>query len=330
MLKVTIGGADFTAALIGSPGIKDDLNATCRVLTFAVEQLKNPQLLVGRKAELFYNGVRWFTGEIKTHSIDATGNTGFKVYDPLFSLSKNPDDYYFKQQTANQIFTTLAGKCGVKVSSIANTGAVFPYLYYPGSNPDKIAIDVLARTKSANGRKFWFRYDPVKDGIVLFERVIAANIWAFQTGVNLLSASKTDSIEELCSTVKLVNRETGKVITKTNADAQANYGKTQYFEEVNSDTGDMNGKASELLAELSKVSTTMGISGVNPNGVMNQFYTGDPIYIEEPNTGMVGGYFIRNISHTFKASGLIQIDADVEYTPELPAIQFDEADKKDK
>lgn len=328
MIKITVGGADFTPALADEPTIQDQLNANCRMLTFKVQQIKNPQQLVGRTAELLYNGVRWFTGEVKRHSIDATGRTEFVVYDPLFFLAKNPDDYYFKNQTATQVVNTLAGKCGVKIASVANTGTVFPYLYYPGSSPEKITIDVLARTKAANGRKFWFRYDPIKDGLTLFERKIPAKLWAFQLGVNLLNASKTDSIEELCSTVKLVNRETGKVVTKTNADAQGQYGKTQYFEEVNNDVKDVDGRASTLLTDLSKVTTTMNLSGVNPKGVMAQFFTGDAIYVEEPNTGTAGGYYIRNVTHTFKAENLIQIDADVDCTQELPAIQFDGADKK--
>lgn len=331
MLKVTIGGSDFTEVLTGAPQIQDQLNAVCRTLQFSVEQIRNPQRLVGYQAELFYKGVRWFVGDVKTHGIDATGNTTFKVCDPLFFLGKNPDDYYFKQQTATQIVNTLAGKCGVKLASVANTGAVFPYLYYPGSSstPEKIIIDALARTKSANGKKFWFRYDPVKDGLDLFERSIPPKLWALQSGVNLTSASKTESIEELCSTVKLVNRETGKVVVKTNADAQARYGTTQHFEEVNNDVTDINGKANELLEELAKVAVTMSISAVNPNGVMGQLFSGDAIYVEEPNTGMAGGYYIRNITHTFSARGLITIDADVDKTQELPAIQFADADKKE-
>lgn len=325
MIKITIGGSDYTAVLASEPTITDQLNANCRILNFSVEQLKNPQLLVGYKSELFYNGVRWFTGDIKNHRITATGNIEYQVNDPLFFLSKNPDDYYFKNQTATQIIKAMADKCGVKVASLANTGAVFPYLYYPGALPEKIAIDTLERTRNANGKKYWFRYDPVKDGLILFERTIPAKLWAFQLGVNLLSASKTDSIEELCSTVKLVNRETGKVVTKTNADAQARYGKTQHFEEVNKDTKDVDGKANELLAKLSKVTTTMNMAAVNPDGVMNQFYTGDAIYVEEPNTGMVGGYYIQNVIHTFRAKGLIQLDFDLLNAPDLPAIQFEDA-----
>lgn len=330
MIEIKIGGSNFTEALVSEPSINDQINATCRILDFSIQQERNPQRLVGHKVELLYNGVRWYVGEVKAQNIDASGSMKLTVYDLLFRLGKNADDYYFKKQTATQIAKTLASTCEIKVASIANTGAVFPYLYYPGANPDKIIIDTLARTKSANGRKFWFRYDPIKDGLTLFERKVPSKLWALQRGVNLSSASKTESIEDLYSSVKLINRETGKVVVKTNANAKSSYGKTQHFEEVNNDVTDINAKATELLTELSAVAVSMNVTAVNPDGVMGQFYTGDAIYVEEPNTGMAGGYFIRNITQTFRAKGLIQIDADLELAPELPAIQFADADKEKK
>ena len=78
-------------------------------------------------------------------------------------------------------------------------------------------VDVLARTWNGGGDKFWFRYDPVHDGILLKRRTVPEMIWAFKTGGNLISASKERSIEEMYNTVKLINRETGKTATKVNA-----------------------------------------------------------------------------------------------------------------
>jgi len=327
-LKLTIGGSDFTPALSSEPTIQDQLNAVCRSLTFSVQQPGKPQQLTGRDVELYYNGVRWFKGQVRRQTAAANGQIDFLVYDPLYLWGKHADDWYFKTQTATQIFNTMAGKCGTTVASLANTLAVFSYLYYPGAQPEAIALDVLARTRNANGRKYWFRYDPVKDGLTLFEKTIPAKLWAFQLGVNLLSASKTDSIEELCASVKLVHRESGKVVTKTNSTAQGLYGLSQHFEEVNSDTENLETKAAALLADLSKVAVTMNVSGVNPDAAMGQFFSGDPIYVEEPNTGMVGGYYIKDVTHTIRAKNLVTMEFDLQQTPELPAIQFEDADTK--
>ena len=327
--KITIGGADFTSVITGTPQISDQLNANCRVLTFNVEQLNNPQDLLSYEVALQYNGATWFKGEVKRLGTTAEGNRTFTCYDPLFYFSRNPDDYYFKNQTGNQIIVSLAKACGIKTAAIANTGVTFPYLYYKGAKPDKIAVDVLARTHSGNGKKFWYRYDPVADGLTLFERKIAPQLWAFQLGVNILSASKEDSVEDMCTVVKVINRETGAVSVKSDAKNKAYHGTTQYFEEVNNDVKNLDAYASEKLKELNKVSTTMTLTGINPNAQMGQFYVGDAIYVEEPNTGMAGGYYIKNVTHTFLADDMIKMDFDLQYTPDLPAIQFQDADKKD-
>lgn len=329
-LKISIGGADFTEVITGTPSISDQLNACCRVMTFNAQQIKNPQNLLSYDVVLEYGGAVWYRGIIKKHGITATGDRSFTCYDPLFFFSRNPDDYYYENQTANQIVASLAGACGIKTAAIASTAAVFPYLYYKGAAPDKVAVDVLARTKEANGKKFWYRYDPVADGLTLFERAIPPNIWAFQLGVNILSASKEDSVEAMCTTVKVINRETGAVSIKSDPTNKAYHGTTQHFEEVNKEVTNLDAYAANKLKELNAVSTTMSLSGINPDAQMGQFYVGDCIYVEEPNTGMAGGYYIKNVTHTFLGDDMVKMDFDLQFTPDLPSIQFSDADKKEE
>ena len=71
------------------------------------------------------------------------------------------------------------------------------------------------------------------------------------------------------------------------------------------------------------------MSGVNSDGAMGQFFVGDPIYVEEKNTGMVGGYWITNVTHTFQSNDMIQLDFDLTATEDIPAIQYDSATKKE-
>lgn len=329
-INLTIGGTNATPALSSDLVISDDLNAVCRSLTFSIQQIGKPQAFLGRDVVFTYAGVPWYRGFIRKHSISDSGAISYTAYDPLFFWGKHADDWYFKTQTATQILQKMAETCGIKTASMANTQAVFSYLFYQGAQPEKIAIDVLARTRAANGRKFWHRYDPVEDGLILYERQPPPSIWAFQRGVNLTAASKTESVEDLYTCVKVVNREKDKVVIKTNSAAQTAYGKSQYFEEVNSDTASLDTKATELLAELSKVAVEMNISGVNPDAKIGQFFSGDPVYVEEPTTGIMGGYYIRNVTHTVSADALITLDFDIQYTSDLPAIQFEDADKKKK
>ena len=329
-ISLLVGGTDATPALTSDIVISDSLNAVCRSMSFSIQQTGTPQSLLGRDVVLTYAGVPWYRGTIKTHGLSYTGETTYTAYDPLFVWGKFPDDWYFKTQTATQILQKMANTCGVKTASLANTQAVFAYLFYQGAQPEKVAVDVLARTRAANGRKYWYRYSPTEDGLVVFERKTPPTIWAFQRGVNLTAASKTESIEDLYTSVKVVHRESGKVVVKTDSAAQTAYGKSQHFEEVNSDTVNLDTEATELLAELSKVAVDMSIAGVNPDATMGQFFSGDPVYVEEATTGIMGGYYIKNVTHTISADALIKLDLDIQLTLDLPAIQFENADEEKK
>lgn len=163
--------------------------------------------------------------------------------------------------------------------------------------------------------------------ILLKRRTVPEMIWAFKTGGNLISASRERSIEEMYNTVKLINRETGKTAIKVNAKNKALYGNTQYYEEISDKDKNLSKMAKQKLKSLSKITSTMSMSGLNSDGAMGQFFVGDPIYVEEKNTGMVGGYWVRNVSHTFLADDAIQLDFDLTATEDIPEIQYDNSKK---
>lgn len=332
MIDIRLNDQSLREILTAPPKITDQANGVCRVLEFEVaysDQLAN---FLGQPVELWYNGERWFFGFLlrrgKTHDRKVT----FKAYDPLFYFKRTQDDYYIKNQTATQGFQYLAEQVGVKVYKLEDTGAVFEALYYSNSTPDKIAVDLMARTYKANTKKFWYRYNPGVDeeGVYLYERTIPAKVWAFTVGINLTSASIEESVEETCSVIKLVNRETGKTVYEINNEALLQYGHQIHFEEIDKDKADtMESYAKELLAKLSVVTTTMNIEGVNPDRTMPQFFSGDVIYVEEELTGIIGGFYIRNVTHTFESDNLVDVSAEIIEAPDIPEIQYQDA-KEDK
>ncbi|MHB1167341.1 MAG: XkdQ/YqbQ family protein [Carboxydocellales bacterium] len=327
-LDLQTNGLSLRELLAGPPRITDSLEAVCRTLEIPVQNPGTLKSYLGKPVELWYGGKRWFYGILFKKNSRDTGEESYAVYDPLYYFKKNPDDYYIKNMTATQGFKYLADQVGVKVCKLANTGAVFKALYYQGAEPDKIGIDLLVRTADANGKKFWFRYQPDydNDGLILFERVVPSLVWAFQAGINLTSASIEESIDEIANVVKLVNRETGKVVTKVDAASRSAYGTLKYFEEVDKDKAKtMEKDAEKKLAKLSKVSTVMSLDGVNPNQTMPQFFSGDVIYAEERRTKILGAYFIKDVTHTFVSDNLVQITAEIQRAPEVPDIQYEDA-----
>jgi hypothetical protein len=327
-LDVRLNGQSLRDLLAGPPLIKDQLNAVCRTLDIKVRAADGLVNFIGQPIELWYGGKLWYFGFMFKRGYDSVGNVNYLAYDPLYYWKKNPNDYYFKNMTGTQIAHDLGGKVGTKIGTLANTRAVFPQLYYPGAVPDKILIDTLARTAQQTGKKYWYRYDPV-EGLVIFERIVPSEIWAFQVGVNLTSARYEESIEETATVIKLVNRETGKTVTRADAEAIKRYGHMVHFEEVDKEAAPhMERKAQELLKNLAKVKITSSLEGINPDGVMPQLYSGDVIYVEEDFTQLIGAYHIQNITQTFVSDSLVQLGIDVQEAPDVPLLQYQDATKK--
>lgn len=328
MMEVHLNGWNLGGILNGPPKIGDQLNAVCRTLEFSVKKTETLDNFLGQSVELWYGGVRWFKGDLRRRGFKSDREVSYLVYDPLFYLGKNPDDHYFKNSTATQDFRDVAAKIGIKVAKLADTGAVLPAAYYDNAEADKVLIDRLARTKEANSRNFWYRYDPVLDGLLLFEKIVPAEVWAFRTGANgtLISAEMEESVEDTIAVVELINRNTGKKVIRTNSEVLKAYGRTVHREQVDKDeTAIMEELANRRIKELSKVNVTMKAEGINPNSIMPQFYSGDVIYVEEKNSGLVGGYYIRNITQTFQSSNLIALSFDLTAAPDIPTVQFDDA-----
>jgi hypothetical protein len=329
-MDVVCNGQSLRELLAEPPKINDQLESICRTLELKIRKTADLENYMGQPVEYWYNGERWFIGFLMRREVSADGFLSCSAYDPLFFLKKHPDDYYFKNQTGKQIFGILAEKSGIRVKSLGNTGAAFPHLYYQGQDADKIAIDVIARINKATGKKFWFKYDPAynNDGLVLFERVLPAEVWVFQVGVNLTSASKEENIEDLITTVKLVNRETGKTVIKQDQEATKQYGHRVLFEEVDKEHAKIMEKtAADKLKKLCKVTCRMSFSGVNPAAAMPQFFGADVIYVEEPITKIIGAYHIESVSHTFVSDSLINLDMEIREAPEAPEIQYEDATK---
>jgi len=324
MIQVEVNGQDIRPLLASPPRIQDNINATCRTLSLKPYKSRDLENYLGQPVKLRYSNEIWFYGFLRSRRYNSNGQAEYTAADPLIFMKNNPGDYYFKNITANQGMKQLAEKTGVKIGQLENTGAVLSQLFYENKDPDKIAIDLLARTYRENSKKYWFRYDPEK-GLILFERKTPKKVWAFQVGVNLEQAEYKDSIEKTVTIVKLVNRETGKVVTKGDSQSIKQYGPYTHFEEVDKQAAKiMDQLANDLLKQKGKVEKSQSIKGINP-GTMPQFYSGDVIYVEEEKTKLIGAYHIKNAVQTFKSDNLIELKFDIQEAPDVPIIEYENA-----
>lgn len=318
-LKLIINNQDVAPLLTSPPVITDQIDAVCRTLEFTLQATDSLSNYLGQAVQLYLGGERWFYGFLEVRGWESSGQITYKVYDPLYFLKKNPYDYYFKAITADQIAAEVCSVTGVKVGSLAPTGYVLPAKLYQKTEGDKVITDALYLTKQATGRAFWYRFSPAEGaafGTQLFERVLPDRIWAFQRGVNLTGARYEESLEEHYNVVRLVNRETGKTVTKLDEQAVLDFGARTYFDEVDKDAADtMDQTAAQLLTEKNTVKTSISLEGINRGLAMGQFFTGDAIYVEEDQTGTFGAYYVKNVTQTILGGKDVQLAFDVETDP---------------
>jgi hypothetical protein len=330
-LQLIINKQDVAPLLSAPPRISDDIDAVCRTLEFQLQAAEGLDNYLGQQVELYVNGRREFFGFLEVRSWDSNGTVTYKVFDPLYFLAKNPDDYYFPDGlTASQRAETVLKNVGVARGKIAPTGVVLPASFYKGAAGDQVIIDSLVKTVKAGGKKFWLRFDPSVEsfGATIFERKLPAEAWAFQRGVNLISATYEESLEDHYNVVVLVNRETGKAVVKYDPQAIKDFGARTYFEEVDKDHANtMDRNALELLKTGKQVKTNISIEGVNDDLVMPIFFVGDVIYVEDDMTQAMGAYYIRRVEHTIHSSRRITLVMDVELTPDVPAVIFEDAER---
>ncbi|HMM21078.1 MAG TPA: glycoside hydrolase [Selenomonadales bacterium] len=328
-MEIRVGKYNLTNILAGPPKLTDQLEAVCRTLDFTLCSPADLPELYGSPVELWYRGGRWFFGFLFVQEADSSGQVTCKAYDPLYYMKKAPDDYYFKGMTASQGLRALAERTAIVAGSIADTGAVLDQLYYAGKTPDKIAIDLLARSYRKNGRKFWFRFnpedDPKKFGLEVFERVRPQKAWAFQYGVNLTRAAAKGTIEETTPVVRFLNRETGKQTLLVDAEAMKSYGHMIRFREVNkNDATAMAAEAKDLFEQVKVPRREQSIEGINPEGRMPMFRSGDLVYAEEKRTRLCGGYYIKNVVQTFHSERVVGLAMDLVLELGIPPVQYED------
>lgn len=332
-MRLIVGKYDLTSVLTSPPKLTDQLEGICRTLDFTAYSPSPLPKLYGSPVELYYREKRWFFGFLFAQSVDDSGQLTFKAYDPLIYMKKTPNDYYFKGMTASQGLKYLAEQVGIAVANIGDTGAVLGNLYYAAKTPDKIAIDLIARTYQKTKKKFWFRFNPDPDsfGLEVFERVMPTKAWAFQYGVNLTKGRSAGTIEETTPVVRFLSRETGKEVLLVDDEALKLYGHMVTFKEVNKDdVADMDADAKALFDKLKKPKEEQTIEGINPEGKMPMFFAGDVIYAEEKHTAIAGGYYIKNVVQTFPSDRVVALTMDIQLQPDIPQVVYEDQKSDEK
>ena len=235
----------------------------------------------------------------KGRSTNSEGDLTFYGYDLMWYLLKNKEDYYFKNTTASSIMIAVCRDFNIPIGQIDDTGYIIPKLPCRGEALYDIFRKALSQTYDNNGRKFNMRMKGGK--FYCYEKKVPSMVWVLEEGVNLLEASYEESIENLRNKIKVLgngkdNEKSPIIQIYEDTNNQQLYGLLQeiYYAPDSDNQVEALDKAKKMLQNLNKVER---IADLKALGISNLF-PGDPIYVKESKTGLVGGYFAGYIWNT--------------------------------
>jgi len=276
---------------------------------------------VGKEIRFYADNVGLFRGIIFEYSISDKGSASITARDENVYLTKNTDSRRFTKMTASAIVKELCKAFDIPVGTIASTGFVIPKMIFQGKTLWDMIVTALTETRKQNGRKFSVYTNNGK----LFMKERKDNIvrWYLERGVNILSASRFQSIEDTRTAIKVEAGEKKKRITSSvkNAALVKKYGLMQHFEMADSDMkkSQLDQLAAQRLKELAKVNEEISVEALGNVEVV----AGTAVYAFESMTKLAGGFYVTADKHSFE-DGVHRMDITLSKTEDLPEIEYEE------
>ncbi|MBU5211077.1 hypothetical protein [Heyndrickxia oleronia] len=274
----------------------------------------------GGEVRVHYGNTEIFRGILFATSIDSTGAQSLTAHDPNVYLTKNSDTVRFVGKTATQILSTLCGKYGIAVGSLANTRHVIPRFIVRGKTLYDIVVTALTETQKATGKRYRFRN--VAGKLELVEVTTQVKRLVLENKRNIIDASFSESIEDVKTRVKLTGGDEEKPVTfEVSSPSTSQYGVMQHYEHKSDvkSAKELKPLADALLAELSKPSQEFSVTAIGDIEVVSA----TTVVVDESMTGIKGAFYVASDSHTFSADGTHTMSLSLSRELELPQIEYD-------
>lgn len=296
------------------------INGTSRKLE--VEYLKDNLVInLGDKVEFFYNGEILFVG--KCFFLNKKGESelqSFYCYDDSIYLNKNRFVKNFFKKKPSEIFKQICGELNLKIGSIPKdeVDCTYPAI-------DKTGYEIILNAYRIQHKKSKKIYSVVcNDGVIeIVEQGSFADVLLSSVD-NIETSLYEQSIENLINQIVVYKTENGKVqiINKVeNAEDKKKFGLFQAVLEYEKDSDSIE-SAREMLKSVESSARIKCLGNI-------LLQSGYSIGVEEPNTGLVGNFLIKNDTHVFEGSNYY---CDIELTFEnvMDKVEFEEKEKKKK
>jgi hypothetical protein len=328
-IKVVYNNTDITP-VVSTVEWSGDVMQPCRTLNVSLTNT-----LDGRKriftfekgAEIrFYNaGTELFRGVIFADEISRDGKHSITAYDENVYLTKSIDTRKFTNMKASDIVRRLCSDFGIPVGSIADTGYVIPKLILRDKSLYDMILTALTETKKHTGRRFILLNKGGK--LVLQERKAQVTQFILENGVNIISARYSQSIEDMKTQVKVIGGDHDKnpiVATVKNDVLVKKFGVMQHLENADSKLtkSQIEQLARQLLKEHGTIADEATVEAIGIDSVI----AGTSVYVKEPLTGIMGGYYVITDSHRYE-NGTHTMSITLSATDELPTLEYEEVDE---
>ena len=301
MLKLSItsksGTVDITQ-LVPTITLSGDYQQCARTLEFGILSSPTDGNLPAATCELG-NAVTLregenvlFSGTIFTRQKSTEGSTiDITCYDRGIYLKRNEAVYKFSGMTPEAITRRICADFSIPIGKLASTGVKINRNFV-GVSLYRIIQTAYTMASNKTGKKYQIRFNGNELDII--EKGISKEATLITGGVNLISSSTTESIEDMINQVKIYNSKDKFVGYQDNSEAIRLYGLLQSILRQ-SENEDAVAEAKKMIAE-NGVSQKITIE--NLGDISN--LTGGSVVVQEPYTGVYGLFYIDSDVHTWK------------------------------
>jgi hypothetical protein len=301
MLSLLVTGPDGTdniISLVKQITWSGSLQQGARILSFEIAappygpDISIPDLPPGRAVSLFQDEAELFSGYLISRS-RTTGSAVMTIrcYDRGFYLLKNQGVYQFRAMTPDAITRRICADFGLEAGSLAAPGTVVSRNFI-GVTLYRIIMTAYTLAAQENDKAYQIRFRGNKLDVVEIEKNEKTLI--LEGGVNLQSASATDSIEKTITQAVIYNAENKSVRTIRNEELISLYGIIQNAIRQ-PDGEDVSAKAQKLLRD-NGLSQTITVENLGNAACV----TGNTVVLKEPHTGLYGLFWITSDKHVWK------------------------------
>jgi hypothetical protein len=325
-IKVIYNNTDITP-VVSTVEWSGDVMQACRTLNVSLTNTLDGRKRLftfekGAEIRLYNASTELFRGVIFADEISSDGKHLITAYDENVYLTKVIDTRKFVKAKASDIVRRLCSDFGIPVGSIADTGYVIPKLILRDKTLYDMIITALTETKKHTGRRFILLNKGGK--LVLQERKAQVTQFIIENGVNIISARYSQSIEDTKTQVKVIGGDSDKnpiVVTVKNDALIKKFGVMQHLENADSKLtkSQIEQLARQLLKEHGTIDDEATVEAIGIDSVI----AGTSVYIKEPLTGIVGGYYVITDSHRFE-NGTHTMSITLSKTDELPELEYED------